>query len=203
MGNYETREEWLTAALQPIARHIADKAGDIMPEAVKASCGFPGGGSARKRIGECWSTQSSAAHVAEIFISPVMSDPVRILDVLLHEAIHATVGVEHGHKAPFKRVAVACGLTGKMTATIAGPELELVLQDIAVELGPYPHGALSLSDRKKQKTRLVKCECKTCGYIVRTPFKWIEAAGAPLCPCSCSAMSLPYNDQPDREDDGE
>jgi hypothetical protein len=190
MGNFETREEWLTAALQPIARHIADKANETMPDNVKASCGFPGGGSARKRIGECWSTQSSAIKASEIFISPVMSDPVRILDVLLHEAIHATVGVEHGHKAPFKRVAVACGLTGKMTATVAGPELETVLQDIAVELGPYPHGALSLSDRKKQKTRLVKCECMLCGYIVRTTSKWIESAGAPLCPCSGDAMMV-------------
>lgn len=35
---------------------------------------------------------------------------------------------------------------------------------------------------KKQKTRMLKCECATCGYTVRTARKWLELAGAPLCP---------------------
>ena len=185
---YETREQWLTAALQPLGRLIADKANEILPDAVKASCGFPGGGSARKRIGECWSDKSSAIQAHEIFISPVLQDAVTVLDTLLHEAIHATVGVEHGHRAPFKRVALACGLTGKMTSTVAGPELRAALIGIALELGTYPHGSLSLADRKKQSTRLVKCQCTDCGYIVRTTAKWIEKLGPPLCPCNGSPM---------------
>ena len=35
---------------------------------------------------------------------------------------------------------------------------------------------------KKQKTRMLKCACATCGYTVRTAPKWLELAGAPLCP---------------------
>lgn len=35
---------------------------------------------------------------------------------------------------------------------------------------------------KKQKTRMLKCECAECGYTVRTARKWLEQAGAPLCP---------------------
>ena len=29
---------------------------------------------------------------------------------------------------------------------------------------------------------MLKCECATCGYTVRTARKWLEQAGAPLCP---------------------
>lgn len=29
---------------------------------------------------------------------------------------------------------------------------------------------------------MLKCECATCGYTVRTARKWLETAGAPLCP---------------------
>jgi hypothetical protein len=35
---------------------------------------------------------------------------------------------------------------------------------------------------EKQATRMLKCACATCGYIVRTTRKWLETAGAPLCP---------------------
>jgi len=29
---------------------------------------------------------------------------------------------------------------------------------------------------------MLKCECVTCGYTVRTARKWLEEAGAPVCP---------------------
>ena len=29
---------------------------------------------------------------------------------------------------------------------------------------------------------MLKCECAACGYTVRTARKWLETAGAPLCP---------------------
>lgn len=38
---------------------------------------------------------------------------------------------------------------------------------------------------KKEKgpgSRLVKCSCPDCGYVVRTTAKWI-AVGLPTCPC--------------------
>ena len=45
-------------------------------------------------------------------------------------------------------------------------------------------------DKKPQSTRLLKAECGECGYTVRVTKKWLEAKGAPICPCtSCSAAS--------------
>ena len=29
---------------------------------------------------------------------------------------------------------------------------------------------------------MLKCECQACGYTVRTARKWLDTAGAPLCP---------------------
>jgi hypothetical protein len=106
-----------------------------------------------------------------------------MLDVLAHEAIHAVDDCASGHGKAFKRVAVAIGLTGKMTATVAGPELLATLQQIADSLPPLTHGGIDLSGRKKQPTRLVKLECHGCGMIVRTTTKWLVETGMPSCAC--------------------
>lgn len=178
-----TREEWLGSALAIIRLYLRDTADVIIPDATRVSCGFPGGGSARKRIGECWPDSASADASTEIFISPILSDANTVLATLLHEAIHAAVGCAAGHKGPFKRVALAAGLEGKMTSTNASAALiETVFPKWLAALGTYPHGALSLLGRKKQSTRLIKCACSKCGYTVRTTQKWIDASGAPYCP---------------------
>lgn len=182
----QTREQWLNHALELCREHIQAKASQTVPASTRVSCGFPGGGSARKRIGECWPDSASADASTEIFISPTLDDTATVLSTLLHEAIHAAVGCAVGHKGPFKRAAIACGLIGKMTATEAGPELLTIFDQWSITLGAYPHARLSMSERKKQTTRLVKCTCPSCGYVVRTTAKWIMQSGAPLCP-TCEA----------------
>jgi hypothetical protein len=72
---------------------------------------------------ECWSNLASADNTTEIFICPSQSEPVAVLAILLHELVHAAVGLECGHKGAFKRVALALGLEGKMTATYPGVKL--------------------------------------------------------------------------------
>lgn len=42
--------------------------------------------------------------------------------------------------------------------------------------------------RGKVGSRLIKCECSECGYVVRTTNKWLEESGAPLCPCNTQPM---------------
>lgn len=178
-----TREEWLTdaiAALRPMFAEI-----DKTLPAVRVSVGWPGGrGKKNTVIGQCWPTGLAKDGVAQVFISPVLDDAVRVLDVLLHELVHVVDNCENGHKAPFARMAKALGLTGKMTATVASDELAEQLTAIADDLGVYPHAALSGSSPlvKKQGTRMLKVECPEDGYVVRTTAKWIEV-GLPVCPC--------------------
>jgi hypothetical protein len=178
-----TREEWLNAGLNALRPWFEEKAKVSVPLDTRVSVGFPGGGSARKRIGECWARRMSKDNVNEIFINPTLSDPVQMLDVLAHEAIHAIDDCVSGHKGEFKRIAVAIGLEGKMTATKAGEELKAELERIIKTLPTLTHGALDLSGRKKQPTRLVKLECDNCGMILRTTAKWIEQTGNPSCAC--------------------
>ena len=177
-----TREEWLTAALGKVRALLQDKAGATVPADCRVSVGFPGGGSARKRIGECWPRERSKDGVNEIFISPVLHEPAKMLDVLIHEAVHAADNCESGHKGPFKRVSLAVGLTGKMTSTVAGPELQVWIAETVAALPALSHGALSLSGRKVQTTRMLKLECSDCGYVVRTTSKWLDH-GVPSCCC--------------------
>ena len=101
--------------------------------------------------------------------------------MLAHEAVHITVGCNHGHKGPFRTVAKAIGLEGKMTATTAGAELTSYLESFVSKHGPLPSGAIVGGDKKKQGTRMIKATCPSCGYVIRTTHKWLEHA-APCCP---------------------
>ncbi len=48
---------------------------------------------------------------------------------------------------------------------------------------------------------MLKCECVTCGYTVRTARKWLEEAGAPLCPIE--GHGAMRHDPLDEDDDPE
>lgn len=186
-----TREAWLNKATDALRPLFAQHAFEI-PANVKATCGFPsrGGLSQRKRtIGQCWDADQSAAKVFEVFISPVIAEPVEVLAVLAHEMAHAAVGLKCGHKGAFKRCATAIGLEGKMTETKPGESFKRFAAETIKAIGDYPHQQLNPGLRlKKQGTRLIKCECEECGYTVRTTRTWIETAGTPICPLDNQPM---------------
>lgn len=177
------REAWLEAAIDAL-RPMLEENGSPVPADVRVSCGFPGGKSVHKVIGQCWASRANDG-VSQLFVSPLLHDPVEILAVLIHEAIHAWNDCKDGHKGAFRRAALAIGLEGKMTATTAGEKLVERLGELAAELGEYPHKKMTLADLgvKKQTTRMIKLQCGECGYVVRTTQKWIEC-GLPTCVCS-------------------
>ncbi|CCQ44282.1 putative uncharacterized protein [Pseudarthrobacter siccitolerans] len=186
-AKFSTREEWLVAAVTALAP-LFEELGETLPE-VRVSVGWPGGnGRKNSVIGQCWSTKVAADNVSQLFISPVLDEAVRVLDVLAHELIHAIDDCESGHKGRFAKIAKALGLTGKMTATVAGDELKAQLEEIAAELGDYPHAALvnpgaGAEGPKKQSTRMMKAECpEGSGYKVRLTRQWLAEYGAPICP---------------------
>jgi hypothetical protein len=208
-SKYETREQWLEAAVAAMAPSFVS-AGYKVPK-VRVSCGWPSsrGTSAKKTaLGECWDKSSADDGVAQVFISPRLKDPCTqfgVLAVLAHEVCHAVVGNKAKHGKVFKACATKVGLEGKMTSTEGGPEF---LKQCAVwvkSLGTYPHALLNPAGRpvKKQTTRMVKCECKDCGYSCRTSRKWLDDAGAPLCPCNKKPMSFEIPDELESEEDDE
>lgn len=182
MPKVRTREEWLVRLVGKL-KPIVEAQGHEVPE-VRISCGWPSKmamSRKRQRIGECWHTESAEDGIQQIFISPALGDSLRVADVTLHELVHAALPSDVKHGAPFSKLARACGLEGKPTATHAGSELRERLQKVVDGLGPYPHSALKPVENKKQSTRMLKIECSHCGYVVRTTQKWVEV-GMPSCP---------------------
>jgi hypothetical protein len=188
-----TREEWLDQCAEKM-RPMFDEARETLhtpalPEQLHVSCGWPSQkATARKSraIGQCFQTACSAAHLNEVFVSPAISDALTVSATLLHELIHAADNCQHGHRqAVFGQLARHFGLEGKLTATHAGPELTERLNAICAELGEYPHQTLDVTiGAKKQSTRLIKLECPSCGYTIRTTQKWLDQyEDLPLCPC--------------------
>jgi hypothetical protein len=141
---------------------------------------------------ECWSTEASSDGHSELFVSPGLTEGSRILDVLAHELVHATVGTAAGHKKPFKQCALAIGLQGPMRATTASPEFVVWTGMLIERIGPYPAGYLT--DQPKQSTRLVKCECSVCGYLARVSRKWLSLSGPPICPSDKITMKPSVTD---------
>jgi len=191
-AKYATRESWLQHFVEALRPWFRERANVELPEKVNVSVGWP---SARalsgknRRIGECWLPPGKTPH---IFISPLMDDEIEILGVLVHELIHA-MGIG-GHKLDFKKIAVAVGLEGKMTATEISDVLEKHLRALLDEeaIGEMPHEKIHAEGRpiKKQTTRLLKVSCidPDCGYIARVTRKWIEELGPPICPCNGESM---------------
>lgn len=160
------RETWLQLANEKLQEKVFDKANLIIPHDVKISVGFPLGyraGCKNETVGVCHPRSHSDAGVNEIFINPTRDDGLEILGTLVHEDIHAIDDCADGHGAKFRSMALACGLTGKMTATTNSPELEETLQQIILELGDYPHAKVK-AYKKKQSARMLKHVCENeCG----------------------------------------
>lgn len=185
------REVWLQNAVTALTP-IFESHGYKVPT-VRVCPGFPSKNATsmkKRRIGECWSNESATDKLCQIFISPVLVDYTVVLATLVHEMVHAIVGIAAGHKSPFIKCAKAMGLEGKWTATHAGEALTKTFDGLKKTLGAYPHAELVPMQKHTQSTRLIKCMCADCGHTIRSTKKWIEAVGAPICPCNYEQMEV-------------
>jgi hypothetical protein len=203
---HATREQWLEAAVSLMAPHFGRNGYADFPK-VRVSCGWPssrGLGGKKITVGECWDKSAAEDGIAQIFVSPRIKKHEDVLPVLAHEVCHAVVGNAAKHGKVFKKCALAIGLEGKMTATVPGEKLLAEAKHwVEKSLGDYPHSQLNPKGRptKKQTTRMVKCECKACGYSLRTSRKWLNEAGAPLCPCNGEPMHFEISEELEGDED--
>lgn len=183
----QSREQWLEAA----AQRLAPLAGIGKHETPRISVGFPSTralSTNKRRIGECWHAKACEDGRPQVYISPVLTDPIDVLATVLHELGHVRFP-DAGHKGPFKRFMKQAGLEGKPTATVPGPQCTLTLRSIAADLGPYPHSKLTPSQqRKKQTTRLLKAQCPACECTIRVTAKWAGDEGKDLPFCGWCAI---------------
>ena len=188
-----TREAWLSEAMDRLV-DVIEMAGVTVPRSkLAASCGIPQGKSSY--IGQCWSESATEDGTAHLFVCPTVGgetieQKVQLLGILLHEMIHATVGVVHKHQGEFRRVARAVGLKGKLTATTVaeGSDLHVELTLHAKKLGDYPHSRMlrkrAAATRPPAGAWIKFVSTTEDDYILRLSPKSFEEHGAPLDPWS-------------------
>jgi hypothetical protein len=151
---FNTREEWLEAAVGQLVGILPEKFQELPP--LKVSVGFPGG---RTTIGIHFDKHHSFdKETHHIFIHPKLDGKVDALSTLLHEVIHAAAK-QHGHGKKFARIAAAVGFLPPWTKTPESEGLRAHLEELGEKLGPYPHIGMDLLKKKKQPTRMKLYEC--------------------------------------------
>ena len=165
------RESWLQKAADLLLGRVLEAGGD-KPSKLRVSCGWPSkralptASSAQRTLGQAWYSEASEDAAREVFISPALAEECRVMDVLLHELIHACLPSDAGHGPAFQKIMRDVGLAGKPTATVASDELLDELRVLAHELGRYPHEKLDLEPGPRKPGRMVKGYCPDCETIL-------------------------------------
>jgi hypothetical protein len=145
---------------------------------------------------ERWAKNKDVSH--EINLSAEHLKEHNMGETLIHELAHAENhfnGVQdcdktgRRHNKKFKAQAEALGLEVEKSGSLGWaftkltPVSEKFLADIKFDLDLFKlFRAGAESKEGKAGTRMLKCQCPKCGYVVRTTAKWL-AVGVPTCPC--------------------
>lgn len=190
------REAWLTA----VADRVSPLYAQYQLKPYRVTMGWPcrnALGTRARRVGECHGLESSKGGVHEIFISPVLADPLEVAGTVCHEMAHVAAGIDAGHKGMFIRVCNYVGLTkGKPTQAMPGMALTRQLGQIIKDLGPYPHSAMSPKGKlKKVEVKDLTLRCPKCECKVRMSIKWLDRAGPPVCGCGATMLPAVLTDE--------
>lgn len=142
-------EVWLNEAVELLRPDFAQAGYDIPP--VYLSVGFSTDGykpTAKKNtIGVCHAQSMTVDGVNEIFISPIVYEPVEVLSLLVHELIHAIDDCKSGHGEGFQKI--SCALKCADNPSVSHQEFREQVQKyrtIADQLGRYPRSGVNYKD---------------------------------------------------------
>lgn len=193
---YQTREEWLTAAIDLLRPEFV-LAGAPLPASIRVACAETPNFSRHGREVVTLSESQSSDRAIEITVNNTLDNPATVLARLVHGLCAATLGALN-HGPAFARIAVDMGLIadGKTanpwTRTVAGPSFQA--QALLESLGLYPHAAVNPTPKAKQSARMILAKCPKCKYAVRLTNLWIYAADGslnlPICPNDRSIFQL-------------
>jgi len=178
---YATREDWLNAVVEE-TRSVFELLNFPLPEKIKVSCGFPSqrARARRQTVGECWSSAATADGTVQMFVSPVLDDPLQVFAVVVAQLCHAATEGD-GYKGRYPAAMKAVCLEGKPTAPSMGFDFRAMWSDLVGQFGAYPHERLQVATKvEPQGTRMLKAVCPACGYTIRLTAKWAKI-GLPDC----------------------
>jgi hypothetical protein len=196
---YTAREDWLTAAILELKPFFAIN-GVSISDKIRVSCALPSNAKRTnfKSVGECFPNTNSGDGHYEIFISPVLADPVKVFETLIAMLCHTAKGALN-HGKPYQKIADAMLLlpngtqSARYKSVTHGGAFQQAYQQIIDSLGAYVHAELSASVGKKQGTRMLLAKCPSCGYTVRLTNKWAFKHGnlnLPICPNEGDTLAL-------------
>ena len=187
------REAWLTEVAKTILEPLYP--GGLKGRPYRVTCGWPstgGLGGKTRRIGECHALESSKDKVHEIFISPVLDQPLDVAGTLAHELAHVAAGIKAGHGKEFVEVCKLVGLTaGKAKSAGPGTLLQERLRRALTKLPPYPHAAIvpvvKVKAARSSNMSLV-CSAEECGCRCTMSVRWLGEEGPGLPTCGCGSL---------------
>jgi hypothetical protein len=136
-------EVWLHEAVELMRPRFA-AAGYAIPP-VHLSVGFSVYGyrvnTKRLIFGTCSSRKMDKDGINQIFISPVLDDPIQVLSTLGHELVHAIDDCKHRHGPVFQQISKDLKLTDcRAVSMIDFLETVKFYRWMLDELGRYPRG---------------------------------------------------------------
>jgi hypothetical protein len=201
-NEFDTDQAWLRAAFEAL-RPDFEAIGKTLPAAPRCNFGFTAHGSKKTGItGQYYDGSASTDTLPKLIIRCNTDEPFTILEAVVHQCVHAVVGVEEGHGKTYREVGLQIGLEPPMRTSKAGKRLSERLHALSAELGPFPNSRLNfettgadgkekrVADQPKtQENRQLKATCPKCGFPVRTSAKWFRV-GMPCCPVDLVPMVL-------------
>lgn len=136
-------EVWLHEAVELMRPRFAAAGYEIPP--VHLSVGFSVYGyrvnTKRLIFGTCSSRKMDKDGVNQIFISPVLDDPIEVLSTLAHELVHAIDDCQHGHGPVFQKISKDLKLTDCMAVNLFDFRDTVTAYRLMLDaLGRYPRG---------------------------------------------------------------
>ncbi len=136
-------EVWLHEAVELMRPKFAEAGYEIPP--VHLSVGFTvyGYRANTKRVifGTCSSRKMDKDGINQIFISPVLDEPMTVLETLAHELVHAIDDCKHSHGPVFQQISKDLKLTDcRAVNMIDYVETVKFYRWMLDELGRYPRG---------------------------------------------------------------
>jgi hypothetical protein len=177
-AKYGLREEWLVAAVAAIKTALFDPRELWLPPVIRISTGpCPG-----KAIAMCVDEECATDGSCNIFVSPMIDDPLVVIAAVTHELCHACVGNEAKHGGVFIKVFREIGFECKATQAnvIEGSEIHATLCGILIELGPYPHKQLVKKEKQKKAHKWISYKSiSNEDYVIRANYFTCQELGNP------------------------
>ena len=136
-------EVWLNEAVELMRPRFAAAGYEIPP--VHLSVGFSSVGyrvnTKRYNMGMCYARRMDKDGINQIFISPVLDEPITVLVTLAHELVHAIDDCKHSHGPVFQQISKDLKLTDCRAVNMMDyVETVKFYRWMLDQLGRYPRG---------------------------------------------------------------